>query len=149
MRAILCLAMRTSCGPHWQSLLALLHVASDVGTDRRYENMMDYLCKLVVDLDGSLKAEHGTGRNVAPYVEMEWGAKATSVMWEVKKLFDAEDLLNPGVVLNKNNKVHACRLLCRSECSDLFHLTFSFPCSGVAATDQLCLLAPCRCTCRT
>jgi D-lactate dehydrogenase len=61
-------------------------------------------------LDGSLKAEHGTGRNVAPYVEMEWGAKATSVMWEVKKLFDAEDLLNPGVVLNKNNKVHVQNL---------------------------------------
>ncbi len=45
---------------------------------------MDYLCALVVRLEGSLKAEHGTGRNVAPYVEMEWGAKATSVMWEVR-----------------------------------------------------------------
>lgn len=50
----------------------------------RYEAMMDYLCALVVRLEGSLKAEHGTGRNVAPYVEMEWGAKATSVMWEVR-----------------------------------------------------------------
>ncbi len=67
---------------------------------------MDYLCKLVVDLEGSLKAEHGTGRNVAPYVEMEWGAKATSIMWEIKKLFDPENMLNPGVVLNTNPTVH-------------------------------------------
>ncbi len=66
---------------------------------------MDYLCKLVVGLEGSLKAEHGTGRNVAPYVEMEWGAKATGIMWELKRLFDPQDLLNPGVVLNKDNKV--------------------------------------------
>ena len=70
-----------------------------------YENMMDYLCKLVVSLEGSLKAEHGTGRNVAPYVEMEWGAKATAIMWDIKRLFDPENLLNPGVVLNKDVKV--------------------------------------------
>ena len=70
---------------------------------------MDYLCKLVVDLEGSLKAEHGTGRNVAPYVEMEWGAKATGIMWELKRLFDPQDLLNPGVVLNKDSKVPSPR----------------------------------------
>jgi len=77
---------------------------------KRYEDMMDYLCKLVVSLDGSLKAEHGTGRNVAPYVEMEWGAKATGLMWEVKALFDPDDLLNPGVVLNRDSKVHVQNL---------------------------------------
>ena len=38
---------------------------------------MDDVCKLVVEkYDGSLKAEHGTGRNMAPFVEMEWGAQA-------------------------------------------------------------------------
>ncbi|KAJ1467898.1 hypothetical protein T484DRAFT_1661766 [Baffinella frigidus] len=73
---------------------------------KRYGDMMDFLCKLVVSLDGSLKAEHGTGRNVAPYVEMEWGAKATAIMWELKTLFDPSFLLNPGVILNKNPNVH-------------------------------------------
>lgn len=76
----------------------------------RYEGMMDHLCNLVVDLEGSLKAEHGTGRNVAPYVELEWGAKATEIMWELKGLFDPENLLNPGVVLNKDPKVHTQNL---------------------------------------
>ena len=52
----------------------------------------------------------GTGRNVAPYVELEWGAKATEVMWELKGLFDPDNLLNPGVVLNKDPKVHTHNL---------------------------------------
>jgi len=59
-----------------------------------------------VDLEGSLKAEHGTGRNVAPYVELEWGSKATEIMWELKSLFDPQNLLNPGVILNTNPTVH-------------------------------------------
>jgi len=76
----------------------------------RYEAMMDYLCHMVCDLEGSLKAEHGTGRNVAPYVELEWGSKATEVMWELKRLFDPSSLLNPGVVLNEDPKVHTYNL---------------------------------------
>lgn len=48
-----------------------------------------------------LQGEHGTGRNVAPYVEMEWGGKAYDLMWRLKSLFDPDDVLNPGVVLNK------------------------------------------------
>ena len=48
-----------------------------------------------------LQGEHGTGRNVAPFVEMEWGSKAYELMWELKHLFDPTFVLNPGVVLNK------------------------------------------------
>ncbi|NTU95859.1 MAG: FAD-binding oxidoreductase, partial [Bacteroidales bacterium] len=43
----------------------------------RYSLFMDDVATMVVGgFDGSLKAEHGTGRNMAPYVEMEWGSKA-------------------------------------------------------------------------
>lgn len=49
----------------------------------------------------SAQGEHGTGRNVAPYVEMEWGTKAYNIMWRLKELFDPDYVLNPGVVLNK------------------------------------------------
>lgn len=48
-----------------------------------------------------VQGEHGTGRNVAPYVEMEWGTKAYDLMWEIKELFDPEYVLNPGVLLNR------------------------------------------------
>jgi D-lactate dehydrogenase len=73
----------------------------------RYENFMAGLVELIVDkYDGSLKAEHGTGLNMAPYVEREWGAKATELMWRVKSLADPDGVLAPGVVLNREPGVH-------------------------------------------
>ena len=67
----------------------------------RYRNLMDQVVKLVVDkYDGSLKAEHGTGRNMAPFVRKEWGDKAYDIMREVKRIFDPEGILNPGVIFN-------------------------------------------------
>ncbi len=74
---------------------------------QRYEGLMDDVGKMVVGkYDGSLKAEHGTGRNMAPYVEMEWGEEAYSLMWELKELLDPQEILNPGVILNRNKQVH-------------------------------------------
>ncbi len=73
----------------------------------RYEAFMSGLVELIVDkYDGSLKAEHGTGINMAPYVEREWGERATELMWRVKQLADPDGVLNPGVVLNRDAGVH-------------------------------------------
>ncbi|MET0305583.1 MAG: FAD-binding and (Fe-S)-binding domain-containing protein [Solirubrobacterales bacterium] len=73
----------------------------------RYESFMAKLVELIVDkYDGSLKAEHGTGINMAPYVEREWGEKATELMWRVKRLADPGGVLAPGVVLNRDPDVH-------------------------------------------
>ena len=67
----------------------------------RYAEMMRDVAKLVVEeYDGSLKAEHGTGRNMAPFVKYEWGDKAYEVMKELKDIFDPEGLLNRGVIFN-------------------------------------------------
>jgi D-lactate dehydrogenase len=73
----------------------------------RYETFMERLVALVLDkYDGSLKAEHGTGLNMAPYVEREWGPKATELMWRVKQLADPYGVLAPGVVLSRDPGVH-------------------------------------------
>jgi D-lactate dehydrogenase len=73
----------------------------------RYEAFMAKLVELIVGkYDGSLKAEHGTGINMAPYVKREWGEKATELMWRVKQLADPDGVLNPGVVLNRDPDVH-------------------------------------------
>jgi len=73
----------------------------------RYERLMDAVLHLVVDkYDGSLKAEHGTGRNMAPFVSYEWGEEAFAVMKEIKKLFDPKGLLNPGVIFNEDPQCH-------------------------------------------
>ena len=59
--------------------------------------------------DGALKAEHGTGRNMAPFVETEWGAEAYRIMKRLKELADPENLLNPGVIINPDPKAHLQR----------------------------------------
>ena len=73
----------------------------------RYRQLIEAVAELVVDkYDGSLKAEHGTGRNMAPFVEREWGAKAYEMMRRVKEAFDSENLLNPGVIFNEDKECY-------------------------------------------
>ena len=77
------------------------------GAAEKFDEFSKALSALVsVQYGGSLKAEHGTGRAIAPFVEAEWGAKAYGLMWRIKQLFDPEGLLNPGVLLNADDKVH-------------------------------------------
>lgn len=77
------------------------------GSAEKFDAFSHALSQLVsVQYGGSLKAEHGTGRAIAPFVEAEWGAKAYGLMHEIKALFDPEGLLNPGVLLNPDDKVH-------------------------------------------
>jgi D-lactate dehydrogenase len=64
------------------------------------------LVVIVDKYDGSLKAEHGTGRNIAPFVEHELGPKLTSMMWKLKRLADPDNILSPGVMLTKDHKEH-------------------------------------------
>jgi len=74
---------------------------------KRYEDLMEDVKTLVVDkYDGSLKAEHGTGRNMAPFVRHEWGEDAYQMMKAVKELFDPKGLLNPGVIFNDDPQCH-------------------------------------------
>jgi D-lactate dehydrogenase len=73
----------------------------------RYEAFISAMVELIVGkYDGSLKAEHGTGVNMAHYVEREWGGKATELMWRVKRLADPDGVLSPGVVLNRDPGAH-------------------------------------------
>lgn len=62
--------------------------------------------QVAIKYKGSLKAEHGTGRNMAPFVELEWGSDAYELMREIKRIFDPRGLINPGVILNSDPKIH-------------------------------------------
>lgn len=74
---------------------------------KRYADMMNELVDIVVNqFDGSLKAEHGTGRNMAPFVEKEWGETAYELMVRLKTAFDPHNLINPGVIINKSEFAH-------------------------------------------
>ncbi|MBE7373435.1 FAD-binding and (Fe-S)-binding domain-containing protein [Pseudomonas lopnurensis] len=73
----------------------------------RYEAFMGEVAQLVaVEFGGALKAEHGTGRNMAPFVELEWGSEAYQLMWKIKRLLDPSGILNPDVVLSEDPDIH-------------------------------------------
>ncbi len=81
--------------------------AAEPAEVERYAAFMDDFCHTVTErFDGSLKAEHGTGRNLAPFLELEWGRQATAVMWRIKGLLDPDAILAPRVVLDQDPRGH-------------------------------------------
>lgn len=86
----------------------------------RYEQFMADVANLVaVELKGSLKAEHGTGRNMAPFVATEWGDDGFSVMVALKALFDMQNILNPGVIINHDKNAHTQHLKVMPKSDDI------------------------------
>ena len=73
---------------------------------QRYEDFTQDMVELVLSHDGSLKAEHGTGRIMAPYVKRQFGAELYQVMVDLKKLIDKRNILNPGIIINENENIH-------------------------------------------
>ena len=74
---------------------------------KRYDAFMnDVVTSVAVKYQGSLKAEHGTGRNMAAFIEVEWGNTAYLMMKRIKELFDPKELLNPGVIINDDKEAH-------------------------------------------
>ncbi|MEU6431555.1 FAD-binding and (Fe-S)-binding domain-containing protein [Microbispora sp. NPDC046973] len=77
------------------------------GTDLdRYADFTEDLVEAVLSRGGTLKAEHGTGRVMAPFVRRQYGDELYEVMREVKRLCDPAGTLNPGVVLTDDPKAH-------------------------------------------
>ncbi|MFY9089287.1 FAD-binding and (Fe-S)-binding domain-containing protein [Arcobacter aquimarinus] len=80
---------------------------SDAKEIKRYDDLMNEVVNSVaLKYQGSLKAEHGTGRNMAAFVEVEWGLDAYIMMKKIKSLFDPKGLLNPGVIINDDKEAH-------------------------------------------
>jgi D-lactate dehydrogenase len=74
---------------------------------KRYAQFMEEMVELIVKkYDGSLKAEHGTGINMAPFVAYEWGDAITAMMWKIKKLADPHGILGPNVILTRDSGIH-------------------------------------------
>ncbi len=77
----------------------------------QYERFMGAMVEVVSGkYDGALKAEHGAGRNMAPFVATEWGDEAYLIMSDLKSLLDPDGMLNPGVVINGNPRAHVTHL---------------------------------------
>lgn len=72
----------------------------------RYEAFTNEMVDLVLAHGGTLKAEHGTGRIMAPFVPRQFGAELYEVMREIKRLFDPAGTLNAGVLLTDDPEAH-------------------------------------------
>lgn len=66
----------------------------------------DEMVEIVLGLGGNLKAEHGAGRAMAPFVERQFGPDLFRVMRRVKDLLDPNGILNPGVIFSENPTSH-------------------------------------------
>jgi D-lactate dehydrogenase len=74
---------------------------------QRYDHLMQGITQRVaLEYGGSIKAEHGTGRNMAPFVATEWGDDAYQLMKSIKSLIDPKGILNPGVIINNDSQCH-------------------------------------------
>ncbi len=71
-----------------------------------YETFTEELVQLVLANGGTLKAEHGTGRIMAPFVQRQFGDRLYAMMWQIKRAFDPHHICNPGAVLTTNPNTH-------------------------------------------
>lgn len=81
-------------------------ILGDSEESKRFGALMESLADLVVSFNGSIKAEHGTGRMVAPFVAKEWGEKATAIHHKIKAIFDSKNLINPDVIISDDPQIH-------------------------------------------
>ncbi|AWB81373.1 FAD-binding oxidoreductase [Corynebacterium yudongzhengii] len=72
----------------------------------RYNAFNDAMVDLVLGHGGNLKAEHGTGRAMAPYVRRQYGDELYAVMQELKAACDPTNTMNPGVILAEDPDAH-------------------------------------------
>lgn len=74
----------------------ILYDGYDPEQVRRMEEASADLFKLAIDLDGTLTGEHGIGLSKASYMGLEHDPVAIDVMGHIKKVFDPNNILNPG-----------------------------------------------------
>ena len=60
----------------------------------------DQVYKLIFQYHGSITAEHNDGLIRSPYLEMMYGKEIVGLFEEVKKIFDPENIFNPGKKVN-------------------------------------------------
>lgn len=85
------------------------NITPNLKDKKQYENfaaLVQQMSKEVALMGGSAKAEHGTGRMVAPFVELEWGKKAYGINIKIKEIFDAQRLLNPDVIISDDKDIY-------------------------------------------
>lgn len=93
---------------------------SDPKDTKNFGDLVKEMSERVSGFGGSLKAEHGTGRMVAPFIEMEWGRKAYEINRRIKAIFDPTRILNPDVIITDDPDVYKKNLKAQCVIDDAF-----------------------------
>lgn len=100
-------------------------ITPDFGSKEDTDNftaLVKEMAERVAKLEGSIKAEHGTGRMISPFVELEWGKKAYQVNRRIKEIFDKDGLLNPDVMITDDPEIYKKNLKAQSPIDPLFNM---------------------------
>lgn len=74
----------------------IMYDRSDPDQVKQLRKVVAEIFKLTCDLGGTLSGEHGIGLAKAPYMTLEHDQTAIDVMHDIKRLFDPNNILNPG-----------------------------------------------------
>ena len=101
----------TKSGVHGHALHGNIHFSiplriNDSKAISDVAKVIEEVAVIVVGLGGALKAEHGTGRAVAPFMRLEWGEDLVKVMYDLKAIIDPQNIMNPDVILNEDPNCH-------------------------------------------
>lgn len=97
-------------------------ILSDENEFKNFENLISEMSANIAKLGGSIKAEHGTGRMIAPFVELEWGKKAYNINKKIKQIFDPKNLINPDVIISSDPHIHIKNLKPTTEIEEYLNM---------------------------
>lgn len=97
-------------------------ILSDTNEFKNFENLISEMSANIAKLGGSIKAEHGTGRMIAPFVELEWGEKAYNINKKIKQIFDPKNLINPDVIVSDDPHIHIKNLKPTTEIEEYLNM---------------------------
>jgi FAD/FMN-containing dehydrogenase/Fe-S oxidoreductase len=80
-------------------LRPILNLKTSKGVDD-FKNISKDVANLVKSYGGALSGEHGDGRVRAPFTRSVVGEECYLIFQKIKHLFDPENLLNPGKIVN-------------------------------------------------
>lgn len=78
--------------------LNFMYNKDDQDEAQRIHRALNSVLRKVIELGGSLSGEHGIGFAKSPYLSMELDTATINLMKSIKKIFDPNNILNPGKI---------------------------------------------------
>ena len=96
--------------------VGLIHIRPELNLSKKKDQEIMYsiaknVSKIVKKYHGSLSGEHGDGRIRAPFLKEQFGEVVYQYLVDLKRVFDPNNLFNPGVILSDRSILENLRLV--------------------------------------